>query len=115
LTDGHVPADGPLQSCKHFAESLPCTDSARTFGQHPNADVVCLTKENRSLCETLKYLREQSNGSPSADDKDKNVLRQLYEIGRNMPALIRRESVAENVETNILDSIVSQEVIVALP
>lgn len=108
-----VPENGSLQSYKDFIDTLPRTDPARTFGQHPNASAMYLTKENRSLCETLRCLQVQSDG-PSADDddKDKQVLSRLSEIRQNIPPSIDYRCAVDNVETgkNILDVTILQEV-----
>lgn len=114
LSNVCIPENGSLQSYKDFVETLPCTDSAETFGQHPNANVIYLTKENRLLCETLGYLQEQSNGSRADkyNDKDEQVLSRLSEIRDDVPELIDYGNVVKNIEkrTDLLDFIILQEV-----
>lgn len=86
---------------------------AETFGQHPNANVIFLTKENREFCETLAYLREEFNEPFDNNDNENKVLIQLSQILRNIPTLINYKTTVDNMENrrHILDFILLQEVL----
>lgn len=112
LINCHVPENGTLQSYKDFIKTLPCEDVAQTLGQHSNADVVYLTRENYLLCKTLSFLQKQFNGSPDDNDKEKKVLYQVSQILQNIPPLINHEIIVENIDVkrSTLNTVVLQEV-----
>lgn len=114
MTDFRVPENGSLESYRDYAKTLPSEDEAHSFGQHPNANVFYLTRENRLLCKTLVCLQDQLNGSSvDDDDKDNEVLQQVSKILRDMPASIDQEPVLENIEkkrTYMSDFVLLQEV-----
>ncbi|XP_008181522.3 dynein heavy chain 2, axonemal [Acyrthosiphon pisum] len=110
LINCHVPENGTLQSYKDFIKTLPCEDVAQTLGQHSNADVIYLTRENYSLCETLSFLQKQFNGS-SDNEKEKKVLFQVSQILQNIPPLINHEIIVENIDIkrSLLNTVILQE------
>lgn len=78
------------------------------FGQHPNTNVIYLTKENRLLFKTLRHLQDQFNAPPDDNDKENRVLIQLSQILQNLPSLINLEHIT--ISTNELDFVVFHEV-----
>lgn len=111
ITD-YVPKDEPIQSYKDYVKTWPNEDGAQVFGQHPNADVIFLTRQSRLLCESLADLQERFNGSPDNGDKENEVLFQLSQILQKLPALIDRETLVKNIEItkNPMDYVLLQEV-----
>lgn len=87
---------------------MPNEDLVQMFGQHPNTNVIYLTKENRLLLTTLKYLQDQFNAPPDDNDKENKVLIQLSEILQNLPSLINLEHIT--IRTNELDFVIFHEV-----
>jgi len=108
----HVPENGTLQSYKDFIKTLPCEDEAQMLGQHSNADVIYLTRENYLLCETLSFLQKQFNGSSDDTNKEKKVLFQVSQILQNIPTLINHKIIVESIDTkrSLLDTVILQEV-----
>ncbi|CAI6360698.1 unnamed protein product [Macrosiphum euphorbiae] len=111
LINCHVPENGTLQSYKDFIKTLPCEDVAQTLGQHSNADVIYLTRENYLLCETLSFLQKRFNGSSDDNDKEKKVLFQVSQILENIPTLINHEIIVENIDIkrSLLNTVILQE------
>lgn len=86
---------------------------AQTYGQHSNADVIYLTRENYVLCETLTFLQEQFNGLQDDNDREQKVLFQISQILQNLPSLIDHETaIVENIDIkkSILNTVILQEV-----
>jgi len=113
LINCHVPENGTLQLYKDFIKTLPCEDVAQALGQHSNADVVYLTRENNLLCETVSFLLKQFNDSSDDSDKEKKVLYQVSQILQNIPALINVENIVENIDIkrSTLNTVIFQEVL----
>lgn len=81
------------------------------FGQHQNANVIYLTKENHILCETLSNL-QILNESLKNNNKENKVLIQLSQISRNIPTLINSGNIVDNIKKkrHILDFVLLKEV-----
>lgn len=109
-----MPENGSFESYKDYIKTLPSEDEAHSFGQHPNANIFYLTRENQLLCKTLVCLQDQLNGSSVDDDnKDNEVLLQITQILRDMPPSIDQKPIVENIEkrkTYMSDFVLLQEV-----
>lgn len=113
LMDFSVPENDCLQSYKDFVKSLPCEHLDQLVGQHPNANVIYLTRENHLLCETLGHLQKPFNETVHDTDKEKKMLFQLTRILRSLPQLIDCEPVIQNIKMkkNLLNVVLLQEVL----
>lgn len=108
-----VPKNDCLQLHKDFVKSLPSEHLDQLVGQHSNAKVIYLTRENHLLCETLGRLQEQTNGlTDDTTDREQKILFQLDRILESLPALIDHEQVVQNIKMkkNLLDYVLLQEV-----
>ena len=52
----YCPADGDLETCRHYIRTLPVMDSPEVFGLHENAEITTALYRSNSLCMTLLTL-----------------------------------------------------------
>ncbi|KAL0226771.1 hypothetical protein P9112_014095 [Eukaryota sp. TZLM1-RC] len=107
----YVPDTSNIEAIIEYINSLPMSEPASIFGQHPNADIASAIQESHQLLDTVISLQPRIV-SVGEESREAVVLRMVSKLKTQIPALIDYEMVQKSVGDDLtpLNTVLLQEV-----